>query len=136
MAASRELSRNELRSMFAEPGTAIDGLHRDLLQLWDHYRSDDWNSRRIGTLHMANDAYVQWIGYPRELVVEVSSNTYLPADVQLSTEQQRLLLTAGFAPPDEDEPNYWLVVQDRAEAGRAAFAIVAVLTSVFGVYAG
>lgn len=57
--------------MFAEPGTAIDGLHRDLLQLWDHYRSDDWNSRRIGILHLANDAYVQWIGYSRWLVVEV-----------------------------------------------------------------
>jgi len=46
------------------------------------------------------------------------------------------LLSWGLAPPDEHVPNFWLEAESRAATRDAAFAVVAVLTAVFGGYAG
>jgi hypothetical protein len=135
LAALRHLTATDLSERLAQPGDAIELLADDLTELWDCFRSADLNKRRIGTLELDDGAYVQWIGYANRLVVEVSSNTYLPETAKLEPGQERLIRTAGFSPPNDAEPNFWLPVHDRADIGRAAFAVVAVLTAAFGVYA-
>lgn len=136
LAARRDLSRDQLRGAFSQPDSAIDTLSADLQQLWDHHRSDDFGERRTGTLALASGAYVQWIGYPDHLVVEISSNTYLPKQAKLTPAEEDMLVRAGFARPDDDEPNFWLVVPERSACSAAAYSVVAALTAVFGVYAG
>jgi hypothetical protein len=131
----RDLSASDLAEDFAQPGGAIDLIADDLKVLWDCHRSADPNERRIGTLELDDGAYIQWIGYSNRLVVEVSSNTYLPDTAKLRPGQEHLIRRAGFSPPNEDEPNFWMQVHDPADIARAAFAVVAVLTAAFGVYA-
>lgn len=136
LAALDDLRTPELARAFAGPEGALAVLTADLHALWDHHRIDDVAQRRIGSLQLASGAYVQWIGYGRELAVECSSNAFLDDGARLSEAEQQTLQRAGFMPPDEDVPNFWLAVEERAACARAAFSIVAVLTAVFGVYAG
>jgi hypothetical protein len=135
LAALRDLSSSDLTAKFAQPGAAIQLIADDLKALWDSHRSADPNERRIGILELDDGAYIQWIGYSNRLVVEVSSNTYLPDTVKLRPGQERLIRTAGFSPSNGAEPNFWMQVHDPADIARAAFAVVAVLTAAFGVYA-
>lgn len=133
--AASDAAGVELAPAFAQPGTAIEALTGELLEVWDRCRSNDPNERRVGSLGVTGGAYVQWIGYSDRVVVEVSSNAFLEGAARLDDEQELALVASGFAPPDEDEPNFWLHVTERGDAARAAFAIVAALTVAFGVYA-
>ena len=136
LATRDDLSSEEAARLFADPGPAIDALTADLLALWDYYRSGDVEARRVGVLELSSGAYLQWIGYSDRLVIEVSSNAYLADSARLSEAHQAALQDAGFRGPDEDEPNFWMTVHHRRDIGRTAFAMVVVLTAVFGVYAG
>lgn len=136
LAARRRLPEAELRRSFGQPQSAIDALTTDLQLLWDHHRTDDFSERRIGTLELTSGAYVQWIGYSDALAVECSSNAFLDGPSRLTPPQEASLLRAGFQGPDDEEPNFWLVVADRDACSAAAFTIVAALTTAFGVYAG
>lgn len=122
--------------LFAEPGSAIDALTAEYLLLWDRHRTDDFALRVIGGLDLSSRAYFQWIGYSDAVVVECSSNTYLPEAAQLTEAEERRLVSCGFTAPDDDDPNFWLAMTSREQAPAAAFSVVAALTSVFGVYAG
>jgi hypothetical protein len=42
----------------------------------------------------------------------------------------------GFNRPNDDVPNFWMDVERRDGAEDAAFALVAAMTTVFGVFAG
>lgn len=136
LATRREVPVRELEELFGEPGSAIAALTEDLEGLWDLYRSPDPDRRRIGSIHLLDGAYLQWIGYASRLVIEVSSNEYLREKHQLTQVQMRTLARAGFSPPSAEEPNHFLRVGSRQEIPRTAFAMVAALTAVFGVYAG
>jgi hypothetical protein len=122
--------------LFASPGSAIEAMTTELLCVWDRYRAADWAERRTGTLDLASGAYLQWIGYADRVVVECSSNTYLNGASRLSVEEELTLVSWGFAPPDDRAPNFYLEAESRAATRDAAFAVVAALTAVFGVYAG
>lgn len=136
LSAWRDLDDAMVRERFEEPGSAIDLLTADLVALWGVRRSGDPNERRIGTIDLDDGAYLQWIGYAERIVLECSSNAFLTEDNRLDEQQERTLLRAGFQPPDDREPNFWISVEERSQLGRAAFSLVAVLTAVFGVYAG
>lgn len=126
----------DLRALFAEPGSAIAALTAEYRFLWDFHRTDDFDLRVIGGLDLRGGGYFQWIGYSDAVVVECCSNTYLPASARLTSEEEQRLVACGFTAPDDHEPNFWLEVQQRGQAEPAALAVVAALTTVFGVYAG
>ena len=136
LAAARGLTQTTLHTAFSQPQSAIDALTNDLRMLWDQHRTDDFSERRIGTLTLSSGAYFQWIGYSDVLAVECSSNTFLQDGSRLSPQEEATLLRAGFGAPDDDEPNFWLVVENRDDCTAAALAVVVALTAVFGVYAG
>jgi hypothetical protein len=126
----------EAAPLFDSPGVAIEALAFELGVIWDGYRSGDPNERRIGNLHLGSGAYIQWIGYAERLAIECSSNTFLQPSHLLSAEEEERLVHWGFSRPTDRLPNFWLDVTERAGAEAAAFAIVAVMTTVFGIYAG
>lgn len=126
----------DLASAFAQPASAIDALTADLLRLWVEHRSGEPNERAIGSLGLSSGVYLQWIGYSDRIVLEVSCNTYLDASARLSPDDEQALVRAGFSPPNKTETNFWWHLTERAALPGVAFSIVAVLTAVFGVYAG
>ena len=138
LAAVRSVTDKQVRHWFREPAGAIGALTEDLVLLWRHHRTDDLGERRIGTLELASGGYLQWIGYSDALAVECSSNAYLSRSGRLSAQDEATLVRAGFSRPGDggDNPNFGLGVHDEADCARAAFSVVAVLTAVFGVYAG
>ena len=106
---------------FAQPGTAIDLLTADLQHAWDHHLSSEFADRRTGRLRLESRAYVQWVGMTPGILVEVSSKRFPQAGIPLTEGQEQMLLRAGFAPPGEESPNFWLRVEDRPDCEVAAF---------------
>lgn len=57
-------------------------------------------------LELTSGAYLQWIGYSCALVVECSSNAFLPLAGRLSAQEEAALIRARFSGPDEDTLNF------------------------------
>jgi hypothetical protein len=90
----------------------------------------------MGWLNLTNEASVDWIGFgPEGLHVEVSSNLMREEWEKFPPEQELAIRRCGFHPPDDHEAYFWRRVESRDAIGAAAFAIVHVLTTAFGVYA-
>jgi hypothetical protein len=136
LVSHRGMLGEEAAEKFTSPGSAIVTLTHELERIWDAHRSADPNERRIGTLQLGSGAYLQWIGYSDRIAVECSSNDYLPAAHQLSVAEEERLVHWDFNRPTHDVPNFWMDVVRRDEVKDAAFAVVAVMTTVFGVFAG
>lgn len=117
-------------------GLAIEALAQELRLVWDRYRAGDLNERRVGTIGLGSGAYLQWIGYANHIAIECSSNAYLGPAHLLSPAEEDRLVRWGFSRPTSELPNFWLGVIDRSAADEAAFAVVAAMTTVFGLYAG
>lgn len=127
---------SDVNDVLDNPGLAIEALAQEFRFVWDRFRSGDPNERRGGTIELGSGAYFQWIGYVDRIAVECASNTYLEPAYQLSADEEELVVRWGFNLPTADLPNFWLDVTDRSAAEDAAFAVVAVMTTVFGLYAG
>src|SRR4051794_17843956 len=126
----------DVSCLFESPAVAIETLTQELQFVWDRYRSADASERRGGVIELASGAYFQWIGYSDRIAVECSSNEFLEPAHQLSAEEEERLVHWGFSRPTDELPNFWMDVTRREDAAAAAFAIVAVMTTVFGMYAG
>lgn len=130
------LPRADSQDLAASPGLAIEALAQEFRFVWDRYRSGDPNERRGGTIALGSGAYFQWIGYANRIAVECSSNAFLEPAHLLSPAEEDRLVGWGFSRPTPELPNFWLDVIERSAAEDAAFAVVAAMTTVFGLYAG
>jgi hypothetical protein len=82
--------------------------------------------------------YVQLIQNPDELIVEAISNQGLPADRQLTTDQEAALLALGWTPPQPPpgQPNWFSKVPwptPTAAGAELAHRLTRTLVDVFGV---
>lgn len=76
--------------------------------------------------------YAQWDDRGNHLLVEVSSNEYLPANRQLTFADEIQVLDAGLFPPKLFGPNWVRVIANEDDVPEAAAAVVRAL-GVFGV---
>ena len=82
------------------------------------------------------DAYYQMAAYDREqLLVEVTSNQFLPDGAGLDGLDQKLLTELGFEVPSEDWPNWSIRMDDPSteQMTDAAISLTAALLRVFHV---
>lgn len=65
--------------------------------------------------------------------VEAVSNEFIIGDHnKIDADQERLLGAFGFAPPDEDMPNHWLILQEPVDWWKVAALLVQPLETVYG----
>ncbi len=82
------------------------------------------------------DVYYQLASYDaNQLLVEVSSNQFLPHGAGLDGIAQKALAAAGFTAPEEDWPNWHIKLEDptSSEMIDAAIALTAALLEVYRV---
>lgn len=69
-----------------------------------------------------------------EMLIEIASNQFLPADRQLTSSDEERLVGLGFTRPDDDLPNWWIGFDgaDREQVLSAATRVVQGLVEVYG----
>lgn len=80
--------------------------------------------------------YVQTAGYGEgRVLVETTSNSYLPAEHQLSPAAMNRLAELGFTEPDRDFPNWWIGLENPSDRDivQAAQSVMAALVEAYGV---
>jgi hypothetical protein len=122
-------------ALFASPRAAIETLTAEFECQWDLHRSSDWEMRKPGLVGLDSSAYFQWVGYRDALAIECSGGAGWN-DHKFTAREVDCLLRWGFHEPNAHIPNFWMDMDRRDQADEMALRVVAVMTAVFGVYAG